>query len=145
MPENFNGCDDEDGCPESGRVCVTKEKITISEKIFFATNKSDILPKSYELISEIATVLNANPQVQLVEIQGHTDSQGSHAYNVKLSDARAASVLNRLVMIGRVDPVRLTSKGFGPDMPIANNKTPAGRELNRRVEFMIIRRVEPAP
>jgi len=145
QPEDFDGCQDEDGCPEEGKVCVTKEKIVISEKIFFATNKSAILPKSYELIAEIATVLNANPQVQLIEIQGHTDSQGGRTHNVALSEARATSVMSRLIMVGQVDPTRLSAKGFGPDLPIADNKTPAGRELNRRVEFMIIRRVEPTP
>ncbi len=144
QPEDFDGCQDEDGCPEDGKVCVTKEKIVISEKIFFATNKSDILPKSYPLIAEIAQVLNENPQIELVEIQGHTDSQGSRNYNLKLSDARAVSVMNRLVVVGRVDPARLIAKGFGPDAPIADNRTAAGREMNRRVEFMILRQKDPA-
>lgn len=143
QPEDIDGCQDEDGCPEDGKVCVTKEKIVISDKIFFATNKAEILPKSYALIEEIAKVFNENPQIQLIEIQGHTDTQGSRAHNVKLSEARATSVMNRLVMVGRVDPARLLAKGFGPDLPIADNKTPAGRELNRRVEFMILRQVEP--
>jgi outer membrane protein OmpA-like peptidoglycan-associated protein len=142
-PEDMDGCQDEDGCPEDGKVCVTREKIVISDKIFFATNKADILPKSYALIEEIAKVLNENPHIQLIEIQGHTDSQGSRAHNVKLSEARATAVMNRLIMVGRVDPARLLAKGFGPDLPIADNKTAAGRELNRRVEFMILRQTDP--
>ncbi len=139
QPEDLDGCQDDDGCPEEGRVCVTREKIVITDKIFFATNKSEILPKSYPLIEEIAKVLNENAHIELIEVQGHTDSQGNAAYNRKLSGERAEAVKNRLVMVGRVDPMRLQARGFGPDVPIADNKTKEGRELNRRVEFMILR------
>jgi OOP family OmpA-OmpF porin len=139
VAEDLDGCQDEDGCPEEGRVCVTREKIVITDKIFFATNKAEILPQSYPLIEEIAKVLNENAHIELIEVQGHTDSQGNAAYNTKLSAARAESVRNRLIMVGRVDPVRLQARGFGPDVPIADNKTKEGRDLNRRVEFMILR------
>ncbi|MCC6623136.1 MAG: OmpA family protein [Deltaproteobacteria bacterium] len=137
--EDIDGCQDEDGCPEEGRVCVSKEKITISEKIFFKTGKADILPKSYSLLAEIAKVMNENPQIKLIEIQGHTDSQGPDDFNMTLSDARANSVMTHLVTIGSVDPKRLTAKGYGEDVPIGDNKTAKGRELNRRVEFMILK------
>jgi OOP family OmpA-OmpF porin len=139
QPEDVDGCQDEDGCPEEGRVCVTREKIVITDKIYFETNKSDIMPKSYPLIEEIAKVLNDNPHIELIEVQGHTDSQGNAVFNRKLSGERAEAVRNRLILVGRVDPARLQAKGFGPDLPIADNKTKEGRELNRRVEFMIVR------
>ena len=137
--EDFDGCQDEDGCPEDGKVCVTKEKITISEKIFFQTGKATILPKSYPLLAELSKVINENPQIELIEIQGHTDSQGRADFNMTLSDNRANSVMTHLVTIGQVDPRRLIAKGYGQDAPIADNKTAKGRELNRRVEFMILR------
>ena len=137
--EDFDGCQDEDGCPEDGKVCVTKEKITISEKIFFQTGKATILPKSYPLLAELSKVINENPQIELIEIQGHTDSQGRADFNMTLSDNRANSVMTHLVTIGQVDPRRLVAKGYGQDAPIADNKTAKGRELNRRVEFMILR------
>ena len=137
--EDIDGCQDEDGCPEEGRVCVSKEKITISEKIFFKTGKADILPKSYGLLAELAKVINENPQIELIEIQGHTDDQGPDDFNLKLSDARANAVLAHLVTIGSVDARRLRARGYGEDVPIGDNRSAAGRELNRRVEFMILK------
>ena len=137
--EDRDGCQDEDGCPEEGKVCVSKEKITISEKIFFKTGKADILPKSYALLAELAKVINENPQIELIEIQGHTDNQGPDDFNMKLSDDRANSVMMHLIQIGNVAPGRLKAKGYGEDVPIGDNKTTKGRDLNRRVEFMILK------
>jgi len=141
--EDIDGCQDEDGCPETGRVCVTREKIVFTEKIFFATGKSTIRARSFPLLSEIAGVLKANDYIKLVEIQGHTDSNGSDQYNLKLSDARARAVYTHLVKLG-IDPTRLTAKGYGEGVPIADNGTKEGREVNRRVEFVILKQ-ELAP
>ena len=71
-----------------------------------------------------------------IEISGHTDNVGSAAYNKKLSLGRAKAVVNALVSKG-IDPSRLTSAGYGFDKPIATNKTPEGRQLNRRTEFKV--------
>jgi outer membrane protein OmpA-like peptidoglycan-associated protein len=139
LPETVNGCNDEDGCPDDAKICVTKEKISIADKIFFKTGKADILPKSYPLLAALAKVINENPQIELIEIQGHTDTQGKAAFNLTLSDNRANSVMNHLVTIGQVDARRLIAKGYGQEVPVADNKTAKGRELNRRVEFMIVR------
>ena len=69
-------------------------------------------------------------------IEGHTDSQGSKAYNEKLSRERAASVMNYLTTKG-IDASRLTSEGYGELRPIATNRTAAGRQLNRRVAIVL--------
>jgi outer membrane protein OmpA-like peptidoglycan-associated protein len=71
-------------------------------------------------------------------IEGHTDSQGSDAYNLKLSDERAASVKNYLIEKG-LPASRLSSEGFGETKPVANNATAAGRQQNRRVEISLIK------
>jgi OOP family OmpA-OmpF porin len=71
-------------------------------------------------------------------VQGHTDAVGTKAGNRKLSASRAAAVRRYLVDKG-VKAARLTSKGFGPDTPIADNATDEGREMNRRVEFKIMK------
>jgi outer membrane protein OmpA-like peptidoglycan-associated protein len=68
------------------------------------------------------------------KIEGHTDSQGSNALNLKLSNSRSKAVLDYLVSKG-IDASRLTSKGFGEDNPIASNRTRRGRAQNRRVEI----------
>jgi outer membrane protein OmpA-like peptidoglycan-associated protein len=72
-----------------------------------------------------------------VLVEGHTDSTGKYESNIKLSERRAEAVRTYLVKKG-VQPDRLEAKGFGPDRPVADNKTAAGREANRRVEFVLV-------
>jgi outer membrane protein OmpA-like peptidoglycan-associated protein len=71
-----------------------------------------------------------------VRIEGHTDSQGSDKFNLKLSQQRAASVRTYLITKG-TDPARMVAEGFGERVPIADNRTSGGRAQNRRVEFVI--------
>jgi outer membrane protein OmpA-like peptidoglycan-associated protein len=118
------------------RVKVTEKKLELLEKVFFDTSKTTIKPVSFQLLDEVAQVLNSNPQVKKVVIEGHTDNTGAAAFNTKLSQGRADSVREYLVKKG-VAADRLESKGFGPSRPIADNKTAKGREANRRVEFVI--------
>ncbi len=73
----------------------------------------------------------------MVEIGGHTDSQGSDTYNLRLSESRANAVRNYLIQRG-VEATRLIAKGYGESMPIAPNTTREGRAKNRRVEFKVI-------
>lgn len=122
--------------PPPSRVTVSKGKLELKEKIFFDTGKATIKPESYSILDETAAVMKDHPEVKKVRIEGHTDSKGSPALNKKLSAARAASVRSYLVDKG-VDAKRLDSAGFGAARPIADNKTAAGREKNRRVDFMI--------
>jgi outer membrane protein OmpA-like peptidoglycan-associated protein len=105
--------------------------------IYFDFDKATIKPESKPALEAAAKMLTENPTIN-VEIQGHTDSKGSDAYNLSLSDRRAASVVSYLVTNLGIDPSRLTSKGYGESMPIATNDTDAGRALNRRVEFKIL-------
>lgn len=122
--------------PKPKRVEVTADKIVIREKIQFDLNKATIKPESDELLGEIVAVFKENPQIKKVSIEGHTDDQGADAYNQKLSDQRAKSVMDYLVGKG-VEASRLTAKGFGETKPIASNATEEGKEQNRRVEFII--------
>jgi outer membrane protein OmpA-like peptidoglycan-associated protein len=75
-----------------------------------------------------------NPNIE-VEIRGYTDNVGSKATNLKISAARANAVRNWLIMKG-IDQRRITAKGLGPADPIGDNNVPAGRNMNRRVEFV---------
>ncbi|AKF83077.1 cell envelope biogenesis protein OmpA [Myxococcus fulvus 124B02] len=139
-PETINGFQDEDGCPDKGKVQVQVdgERILILEKVYFATGKDIILPRSFPLLKQVAAVLRANPQVELLRIEGHTDDQGNDAANLDLSRRRAANVREFLVKEG-IDAGRLESQGFGETKPVDTNKTAKGRENNRRVEFNILR------
>jgi len=142
VPDIEDRCPDQAGIPENAgcpkvyeHIVVRDDKIELKQKIFFSTNKSVILPQSYALLGEIANVLQTRPGVQ-IRIEGHTDSRGKRASNLALSQARAESVRQYLVGLG-IDASRLEAIGFGPDQPIETNKTAAGREKNRRVEFFI--------
>ncbi len=139
-PETINGFQDEDGCPDKGKVkvLVEGEKIVILEKIFFASNKATILPKSFPLLKQVAQVLKGNLQIEKVRVEGHTDDQGEDGANLALSRARAEAVRDRLVMEG-IAADRLEALGYGEAKPIASNKTAKGREQNRRVEFTIVK------
>lgn len=127
------------GCPakEKQLVVITRERLIIRDKVYFDTGKSVVLPKSLVLLKQIARVLQEHPEIEHVSIEGHTDDRGAHEMNLKLSDARAASVRKVLLEAG-VDAARITSKGYGPDRPVMPNTSAAGREVNRRVEFVIV-------
>lgn len=122
------------GCPE-----VKKEIRNLLKKamqgIQFETGKATILKKSFPLLDQIAKTFIDNSNF-IIEVQGHTDNVGKADYNKKLSDDRAHSVMDYLIKAG-VPAERMSAHGYGMDVPIADNKTKAGRATNRRVEFNI--------
>ena len=124
--------------PGPARVVLTPSNVAIMDKVQFETGKADIKPESHSLLDEVAKVLKENPQVEVISVEGHTDSTGSADFNRKLSQQRAESVAKYLSSKG-VKAARMEPKGFGPDRPVADNETDAGREANRRVEFNIIK------
>jgi len=139
-PETINGYRDNDGCPDRGKaqVVIEKNKITILKKVYFDTNRARIKPVSFNILNQVALVLRANPQVKGVRIEGHTDSQGNAQKNKVLSQKRAEAVRDFLIQKGGIEASRLFAVGYGPDKPVADNRTAKGREENRRVEFVIL-------
>jgi outer membrane protein OmpA-like peptidoglycan-associated protein len=152
VPDNVDKCPDEpgpkenNGCPVKvyKLVVVKKDKIEIKQQVHFATNKSKVLPDSYELLNQVAQVLKDFPDIKKLSVDGHTDNVGTHAHNMTLSQARADSVRQYLVDKG-IDGSRLEAHGFGPDKPIASNKTAKGKAENRRTEFNILEREGQTP
>ena len=128
------GLKENKGCPEVKREIRNLLKKAMSG-IQFENGKATIKKSSYKILNDIAKIFidNAN---YLVEVQGHTDNVGKYEYNVDLSERRAQSVRTYLIEQG-VPAERLTAHGYGPDKPIEDNKTKAGRAKNRRVEFNI--------
>jgi outer membrane protein OmpA-like peptidoglycan-associated protein len=130
--ETANGFQDQDGCPDEVPAAIKKFSGVI-KGIQFARDKADITPGSKPLLDEAAKVMKEFPELKL-EISGHTDTQGPRDHNVDLSKRRADSVKAYLVAQGVEEP-RLSTRGAGPDEPIADNKNEAGRSQNRRIEF----------
>lgn len=142
-PEDMDGYEDDDGCPEPGsrseaapEAEVGAGKIEISQRIQFATGEATIRSESHAVLDEIARLLQKHEQILEVRIEGHTDSSGPRSVNQRLSRERAQSVKQYLVDQG-IDSSRLTAVGRGESEPVASNDTEAGREKNRRVEFVI--------
>ncbi|MBK8162757.1 MAG: OmpA family protein [Gammaproteobacteria bacterium] len=133
--------DSADRCPDSAagvkvdiHGCEIKAVIELPG-VNFETGSARLLPESTAILDEAAATLRKHPEIR-AEVAGHTDSSGSRAFNVKLSQQRAESVMNYLVGQG-VAAGSLTAQGYGPDRPVADNATAAGRAANRRVELKI--------
>jgi outer membrane protein OmpA-like peptidoglycan-associated protein len=120
-------------------VLIRLEPISFALRgIQFEFDKSRLRPVSLPILEQAADVLRQYPNIR-VEIQGHTCSMGSDEYNIRLSQARARSVMTYLVSEQNIDPARLVAKGYGESSPVASNDTNEGRLMNRRVEFVIIK------
>jgi len=137
-PETYNGHEDEDGCPDRGNVIIEENEIIILEKIYFATDSAEILSKSFPIVDAVAATLVGNPQIVLIEIQGHADERGADDYNIRLTSDRAASVRQALIQRG-VDDQRIRSAGYGERCAVDPEHNAVAWEKNRRVEFKIIR------
>ena len=118
---------------------VTRDKIEIADKVYFDTGKATIKPESHPLLDQVSAVLKARTDILKLRVEGHTDARGSADTNRRLSDDRAASVLDYLVRTG-IDPARLTSVGLGEDQPVDDRNVAEAWEVNRRVEFIIVER-----
>ncbi|MFP4600111.1 MAG: OmpA family protein [Persicimonas sp.] len=133
------GLEEDDGCPpEEEKATRTDERIEITERVFFESDKAVIKPESHELLEQVGLVLRTNPDIDTVEIGGHTDNQGGGEYNERLSEARARAVKAFLVKESDIDEARLVAKGYGSSEPIAEGDSDESRSQNRRVEFNIL-------
>jgi OmpA-OmpF porin, OOP family len=105
--------------------------------VFFDFDKWDLRPESHLELNRVVKLMQENPMI-VIEMSAHTDSRGSDEYNLKLSDDRARSVMNYILFKG-ISPERITSQGYGETKPVAPNDTDENRQLNRRVEFKILK------
>jgi OOP family OmpA-OmpF porin len=140
VPDNLDKCPgtpkgvpvDDKGCPIAG-IEVAGDEWFVRGQVLFDLNRNTIKPEAAEVLLRVANFLKKNQQYT-VEIQGNTDSTGPLAWNMKLSELRAEAVKTYLVTNG-VAAGRLTTRGFGPNEPLAPNNTVEGRGKNRRVDF----------
>ena len=151
VPVNADGCPkDSDGdgiadyldkCPGTAQgVKVDSKGCKLDARIElrgvnFASGNAILTATSSSVLDDMASTLKRYPN-QKVEIAGHTDSAGARSYNVRLSQQRAEAVRTYLISQG-VEADNLAARGYGPDSPVADNKTRAGRASNRRVELRL--------
>jgi OOP family OmpA-OmpF porin len=140
-----DGDSDRDGVSDSADACPnTLRNARVDARgcwtlhgIRFAVNSADLAGDSKTILKEDLAVLRSNPGVR-IRVDGHTDSDGSEAYNMSLSERRASSVRDYFVEEGGLQPGRFQIKGFGESAPIAPNDGAANKRRNRRVELTVI-------
>jgi Outer membrane protein and related peptidoglycan-associated (lipo)proteins len=120
------------GCPEIKKEDKAKLERAI-KLVQFETGKATLLKKSYPVLDQVVSVMNTYPDYSL-NIGGHTDNVGDDKFNLDLSERRAKACYDYLVSKG-IAAGRMASAGYGETQPKGDNKTAAGREANRRVEF----------
>ena len=141
IPDNVDHCPDVAGpmdnwgCPPYKKLVVKKDRLELKEKLYFAWDQAVLQEVSFPVLDEVVQALNDNKGFR-VQVEGHASSEGGDDHNQTLSEERAEAVLNYLVTHG-IDRERLASKGFGSSVPLDTNDTIAGRENNRRVEFVV--------
>jgi OmpA-OmpF porin, OOP family len=124
--------------PKKSLVIVKENKIEILQQVHFASAKAQILPDSYYLLAQVVDAIIKN-DIKRLRVEGHTDNRGNKKVNLQLSQSRAQAVVDYLEKAG-IDRTRLEVQGFGDARPLAPNLTARGRELNRRVDFVILER-----
>lgn len=137
QPETINGFEDEDGCPDEGEPKVIYEdgELQVLEPVLFEHGSAELKPESRSVLNQVALMLRANPEMERVRVEGHTDKTGPDQVNQRLSHARAREVRRYLVERG-VAPQRLRAVGRGSSRPLTTEDTPASHARNRRVEFV---------
>jgi len=132
QPETFNGFQDEDGCPDEEPPPPDTFDGVI-KGINFKSGRAEITVSSYAVLDDVVATLKKYPTIR-IEVQGHTDSDGSSRANLDLSARRARAVVEYLINRG-IDPSRLEYVGYGESKPLVPNSTREQKAVNRRVEF----------
>jgi outer membrane protein OmpA-like peptidoglycan-associated protein len=136
--ESVNDYADDDGCPDEDQVRVVGDKIVLDDRVHFMINSHIIRRDSFALLERLGKLIKEHPEYVHISIEGHADERGAEDFNQRLSESRAASVLEFVVKSG-VPRKRLSSKGFGSSRPMVDRKGEFAYYQNRRVEFIITR------
>ena len=137
LPVNQDGVATENICLEAYAL----NKPIVIQNILYDFNKASLRPESLKALDGVVTIMRDNPGIK-IELNSHTDSIGSNAYNIKLSQQRAQSCVDYIISKG-ISKERIIAKDYGKTMPVAPNSlpngkdNPAGRQLNRRTEFKV--------
>lgn len=124
------------GSAVDSRGCPPLQQTTVLEGLEFETDSAVINPETYTILDRAVLLIRDYPSVRM-EIQGHTDTEGSDQHNQVLSQQRAESVMQYMIEHG-IPADRLVARGYGETSPRASNQTPEGRAQNRRIELHVI-------
>ena len=141
--EVYNDFEDTDGCPDV-LAELTETHIQLNGIIYFDVDSDVIQGRSAAIVSEVARILEAHPELLEVEVAGHTDSRATDDYNEALSQRRTESVVRALRDLG-IERSRLSARGYGERELADQGTTEQAHQRNRRVEFRILERAEPEP
>ncbi|HZF56218.1 MAG TPA: OmpA family protein [Polyangiaceae bacterium] len=153
VPDAVDACPDQRGGPDADpkmhgcpHVTVTETEIVIKHQVQFkvaqASLEHTVDPVSEDLLTEVRNAILDHPEIELIEVQGHADVTGPEDFNQRLSQVRADAVRRWLIKRG-IPAKKLISKGYGSTAPVASNESEKGRQENRRVQFMIIKKKAP--
>ncbi len=137
LPETFNNLRDDDGCPDTVRRISSLPQKQILQGIQFRNNGPELTVSSLQNIEPVIREMKQFPEIE-IEVHGHSDTLGDYSKNMKLSQMRAEAVRQYLISKG-VEAKRIRAVGFGPTIPVADNRTAAGRSKNRRIEIIRIK------
>lgn len=139
-PETVNGVNDHDGCPDSASIQMTQDRVVIDGKSFFEYDEATVRPEGQRKLDEIATLYRAHgSDWKTLRVMGHADRRGPMPYNLDLSRRRAAAVRDYLVAQGIPSSV-IDIEAYGETRPaVPNADTEREFQMNRRVEFRIVR------
>ena len=115
---------------------LEKDAHIVLKNIYYDVDKATLRPESVRELERLVQIMEDNPTL-VMEIAGHTDSDASDAYNLRLSQARAQSVIDYLLAAG-IDGSRMVAQGYGEQQPVAPNDSRANKQLNRRTEFKVL-------
>ena len=153
VPDAVDACPDQRGGPDPDpkmhgcpHVTVTETEIQIKHQVQFKVAQisldQTVDPVSDDLLTEVRNAILDHPEIELIEVQGHADVTGPEDFNQRLSQARADAVRRWLIKRG-IPAKKLISKGYGSKAPVASNESATGRQENRRVQFVIIKKKAP--
>ncbi len=124
----------------ASRVRLAEDRILLREPIAFEFDRAVLRRTSHDLLLEVAMLLHDHPELRHVRIEGHTNDEETGGTDLSLSARRARTVRDHLVVVGGIEPDRLSFVGHGPNFPIAPQATAYDRAKNRRIELVIVSR-----
>jgi outer membrane protein OmpA-like peptidoglycan-associated protein len=143
-PETVNGVEDQDGCPDTAPIVVRENRILLTEHVLFDTNFARVKSGGRPALGAVLTLWKQHPEWDHLVIEGHADRHGPDPFNDWLSNERAERARKVLVELG-FPPEKIVVAGFGKRQPRVQGADDDADRENRRVEFVIIKKVEERP